>query len=357
MKRAAFAIPGDIDQKTGGYIYERSLLHALREGGRPVRHIELPGTFPSPSPAEMTQAVEALAMLPPDEPLILDGLVYGSIDTEGLARVRSPLVAMIHHPLGLETGLAPDRARTLLDREKANLALADHVLVPSPHTARILITDFAVAEERITIAPPGFSRPAPGGSMKAKPPLILSVGLLAARKGHDVLVRALARIADLDWRADIVGKTHDPAIRDQLASLIDASGLGDRVTLCGELDADALDARFRSASVFALATRYEGYGMVLSEALAYGLPVVTCRAGAVPETLPPGVGFLVDVDDDAAFSQALRHLLVDDAARTAMAAEAFRAGAALPGWADTAHAVGLVLDRLSLSAKAVSAPG
>ncbi|MEO3388561.1 glycosyltransferase family 4 protein [Mesorhizobium sp. CAU 1741] len=347
MKNAAFAIPGDIDQRTGGYIYERSLLHALRDDGRTVRHVELPGTFPSPSPAEMAQSVELLAGLPAEEPLILDGLVYGSIDTQGLARVRSPLVAMIHHPLGLETGLPADRARQLIETETANLALADHVLVPSPHTARVLVADFAVAEDRITIAPPGFSKPSNTAVTKASPPLILSVGLLAARKGHDVLLRALARVTDLEWRADIVGKTHDPAVHAELAALIDANDLGDRVRLCGELDTPALDSLFRQASLFALATRYEGYGMVFSEALAYGLPIVTCRAGAVPETVPDGTGILVEVDDDEAFAHALRRMLADEALRDAMASHASVAGGALRSWADTARSVGVVLDRLA----------
>ena len=113
---ATFAIPGDIDRKTGGYIYEKSLLAALRDQGRRVAHLELPGSFPDAPPGDMAAAVAALNAVPAGEALILDGLVCGSIDTAGLARVAAPLVAMIHHPLGLETGLPPARAAELLRR-------------------------------------------------------------------------------------------------------------------------------------------------------------------------------------------------------------------------------------------------
>lgn len=345
MRRAAFAIPGDINQKTGGYIYEKSLLHALRDQGRAVAHVELPGTFPDPSPAEMATTVRVLADLPADEPLILDGLVYGSIDTGGLATVGAPLVAMIHHPLGLETGLPPARARELLQREAANLALAAHVVVPSPHTKRILVADFGVDEGAISIALPGFAAPDPRRA-PLDPPLILSVGLIAARKGHDVLIDALARITDLEWQAQIVGGTHDAGVLAALTAQVDRLGLGPRLQFRGRMEEADLATLYTQATVFALATRYEGYGMVFGEALLHGLPIVTCATGAVPETVPQGAGVLVPVDDPQAFAAALRHLLTDAPARHAMARVSEAAGHALPRWSDTAAVMGRVLDSL-----------
>jgi glycosyltransferase involved in cell wall biosynthesis len=360
MTPAAFAIPGDMRQKTGGYIYEASLFDALRAAGRRVDHVPLPGSFPAPDAADMAQAVARLAALPAGVPLILDGLVYGAIDTAGLAEVRAPLVAMIHHPLGLETGLPPDRARMLLAREAANLALARHVLVPSPHTARVLAGDFGVPPARITVAPPGFPRRAgmsgpsgrarPAGGLPpvaGEPPLILSVGLLAARKGHDVLLRALARVADLRWQAVIVGKTHDAAVADDLRALALMPGLGGRVRLAGEVTDDTLADLYCRAQVFALATRYEGYGMAFAEAMQHGLPIVGCATGAVPGTVPATAGLLVPPGDPAAFGDALARVLTDDRLRARLAAGSAAAGAALPVWADTAAIAGAVLDRLA----------
>lgn len=342
---AAFAIPGDIDQKTGGYIYEKSLLLALRAAGRRVEHVELPGSFPEAPPADMARAVAILAALPADQPLILDGLVYGSVDTAGLARVAAPLVAMIHHPLGMETGLAPARAAELLRREARNLGLAAHVVVPSPHTARILGADFGVPSDRISIALPGFAAPDPV-RLPVDPPLILAVGLIAARKGHDVLIRALSRITDLPWQAQIIGGSHDAVVAQVLRAQVNDAALTHRIAFRGRMETAALDATYRQATIFALATRYEGYGMVFGEALLHGLPIVTCAAGAVPETVPQGAGLLVPVDDDAAFADALRHLLTDTGARNAMSAASEAAGHRLPRWSDTASVMAQVLDSL-----------
>lgn len=343
MRAAAFAIPGDIETKTGGYIYERMLLLALRDQGRAVDHLILPATFPDPSPDEMAQAVDLMAAVPSERSLIIDGLVFGAVETAGLATVRAPIVAMIHHPLALETGLAPDRAALLRRREADNLALAAQVVVPSPHTAAILRAEYGVPEGKLHIALPGFAAPDPVRS-PADPPLILSVGILAPRKGHDILLQALARITDLDWQAAIVGAPHFPETAAELRALCTDLGLDARVRLTGLVSEDVLRDHYRRATVFALATRYEGYGIVLGEALLHGLPVVSCRVGAVPQTLPEGAGLLVPPEDPAAFAWALRRLLTDPADRSRMASASDRAGRALPSWADTARVMARALD-------------
>lgn len=346
--KAAFAIPGDIDRRTGGFIYERNLLMALCAAGRDVRHLPLPAGFPNPSAADTAAARAALTALPAYTPVIVDGLVYGSIDTEVLDDMVAPIVAMIHHPLGLETGLHPARARLLLRRETENLARAARVLVPSPHTARILCDEFGMDADRIAVAVPGFDRPvSTAATVRHSPPLILSVGLLAARKGHDTLLAALARIADLEWTACIVGATHDPDVASGLDRQRRALGLDARVTLAGEVSDDDLATLFGTATVFALATRYEGYGMAYAEAMRFGLPVVGCLVGAVPDTVPPEAGILTPSDDPVAFADALRRLLTDRDHLRRIRDGAARAGAALPDWATTAAVAGRVLDDLA----------
>jgi glycosyltransferase involved in cell wall biosynthesis len=342
---AAFAIPGDIATLTGGYIYERRLLEGLRAAGRDVAHIALGPSFPDPTPADTTDAARQLGALAPDRVLILDGLVFGSLDTGVLARVRAPVVAMIHHPLALESGLDAAARDRLFRTERDNLTLAAHVLVPSPHTARLLVADYGVAPGRITIARPGTDRPAvtpaPG-----HPPLILSVGILHPRKGHDILLRALAQVVQRDWRAVIVGSAWDRAHAAELAVLHRTLGLADRVELAGKVSGDRLAGLYARATVFALATRFEGYGIVLDEAMAHGLPIVSCDTGAVPDTVAPGAGLLVAPDDPAAFADALDRVLGDADLRARMAQASALAGAGLPGWPATARIAGAVLDAL-----------
>ncbi|WYK05981.1 glycosyltransferase [Cereibacter sphaeroides f. sp. denitrificans] len=180
-----------------------------------------------------------------------------------------------------------------------------------------------------------------------QPPLILSVGILVPRKGHDVLLEALARIRDLDWQARIVGAPWFPETAAALQAQRTALGLEARVSFTGELGEADLRALFRQATLFALATRHEGYGMVFPEALLHGLPIVACATGAVPDTVPADAGLLVPPDDPTAFAAALRRLLEDAATRQRLAGAATRAGGALPRWADTAAIAGVVLDRLA----------
>lgn len=344
---AAFAIPGDLSTRTGGYVYERRMLESLPLVGQPTRHVPLMTSWPHPTPQAQAELATALAALPQDMPLILDGLVFGSMDTDLLAAQSRPVIAMLHHPLGLEGGLPPDRAAALIARECANLRHAAHVVVPSAHTRDILIADFGVRGDDISVALPGFDRPAPAARIPAAtPPLILSVGIICQRKGHDVLLRALHMLRHLDWQAAIVGLTYDENVRLALLDLRSALGLDNRVRFTGVIAQPELDELYRTARVFALATRYEGYGLVLSEAQLYGLPIVTCAVGAVPQTVPKGAGLLVPPDDAPAFAEALRQMLCDDAAHARIAQVSAATGAALPQWTDAAKVMARALMRV-----------
>ncbi|RDC73173.1 glycosyltransferase family 1 protein [Rhodovulum sp. 12E13] len=345
---AAFAIPGDLSTRTGGYIYEGRLLEGLRARGHDMTYLKLPDSFPDPTPQDMAQALAMLEAVPPERPLILDGFVFGA--GQGLERLRAPIVGMVHHPLAMEEGLSEARRAHLRATERANVARAAHILVPSPHTRQVLVQQYGADPARVTIAPPGVDRPTLPRAPEV-PPLILSVGILHPRKGHDVLLDALAALTDLDWRAVIVGKSYDAAHAAALAAQVDRLGLGGRVTLAGEVEPAELESLYSRAALFALATRYEGYGMVFAEALVRGLPVVATRTGAVPDTVPAGTGLLAPPGHAPAFAAALRTVLADDAERARLTEAAARDGARLPTWDDTAEIAGDVLDRIAAGAR------
>lgn len=335
MTEAVFAIPGDMHRRTGGFIYEAQVLKSLNQIGCATAHLQLPDSFPDPTEVDMRTAIAALQAVPPQQAIILDGFIAGGIDPASLDTIPARKIAMIHHPLGLETGLPEARAAFLLQNEAAALSKVDHVVVPSPHTAQVLVDQFAVPRAQITIAEPGFTQPVMTGK-RSEPPVILSVGLLAERKGHDTLLDALAMITDLDWQARIIGKAHDGEVAKSLSAQCDRLGLGARVAFLGELDETALNSQFGAAAIFALATRYEGYGMVFGEAMLRGLPIVSCHTGAVPDTVGEA-GLLAPVDDATAFATALRQLLVDRPLYSKLAAASASQGARLPRWTDTAR--------------------
>lgn len=350
---AAFAIPGDLSSPTGGYHYDRSLLSALRDAGREVAHIRLPDGFPHPSKAQMSAARDQLAKVPRDHVLIIDGLAFGALPTEALDRIAAPIVALVHHPLAHESGLPTSEAERLRALETANLARAAHILVPSAHIKAVLVADYAAHPDHVTVIRPGRpdggaqAAPPPATPDPSGPPLILSVGLLHPRKGHDILIDALSRITGQPWRAVIVGAPWAPGHADALTRQIDRAGLAGRIYLAGRVERSALDALYGDAYAFALATRYEGYGIVFDEALIHGLPIVSTTAGAVPGTVPQDAGTLVAPGDAGAFANALGALLQDRTLHAAQSAAATRAGASLPLWSDAADLVGAILDRIA----------
>ena len=174
------------------------------------------------------------------------------------------------------------------------------------------------------------------GNRVFKPQRLTAVGIQLPRKGHDVLIQALAVIKDLEWQAAIVGSPLDPSYSAQLHTLRAEAGLEERITLPGRVEQRDLQNYFAKASLFALATRYEGYGIVFDEALAHGLPIVSCATGAVPDTVPEPAGLLVPPDAPVQFADALREMLTNHTFRKSCAEAAQSAGLALPSWSDTA---------------------
>ncbi|RAI41210.1 hypothetical protein CH341_22190 [Rhodoplanes roseus] len=175
---------------------------------------------------------------------------------------------------------------------------------------------------------------------------LLAVGALVPRKGYDVLIEALSRVADLDWRLTIVGPPdRDPACAAAIAAQVAARGLSGRVTLAGTVSAEQLAALYGAADAFVLASRFEGYGMAFSEAASYALPVVGTTGGAIPDTVPAGAGLLVAPDDVAALAAALRRVIGDPVLRQKLGAAARAAAERLPTWAEAAETIAGAIDR------------
>jgi len=346
VREVVFVVPGEISTQSGGYSYDRRLMSELRLQGRNVSHLPIGASYPDPTAADELHAAAALAKLPPDCIVIIDGLALGALDTNVVASLRAELVALIHHPLAHEGGLDNASKERLLTTERENLKHAVRVIVPSPHTARLLATEYQVSTDLITVATPGTDS-VEQVAKQLDPPLILSVGIQVPRKGHDVLLRALASIKSLAWQTVIVGTELDSDYAASLATLTHQLGLSDRVEFKGQLSDADLSAIYGSASIFALATRYEGYGMVFGEALAHGLPIVSCNVGAVPDTVPSMAGLLVEPDDPAVFGEALAKLLESPDLRREMTSAALQAAQSLISWEDSARLVGQMLDSLT----------
>jgi glycosyltransferase involved in cell wall biosynthesis len=336
--RLTFAVPGDLDTPTGGYRYDRRIILELRRLGWCVDVLDIGGGFPFPSPSSRDAAMLMLRKAPLGNPIVIDGLAFGALPEAGVLGDRTPLVALVHQPLALEPALTSVQAEVFRRSERAALAAAANVVVTSETTGRILIDDYGVQLEHVSVVPPG-NDPAPQahGSRDGIVRL-LAVGSVVPGKGFDVLIRALAMIADLPWQLNIVGDLgRDVEAAAQLRHEIKASGLDSRVTLLGALPADRVMEQYLASDLFVLASRFESYGMALAEALSHGLPVVSTTAGAIPDTVPANAGILVPPDNAPAFAHAMSRLIGDAAERCRLARNACRAAARLPSWEESAR--------------------
>ena len=345
-------VPGPLEQRTGGYLYDARMAEELRRRGWRVTVHSLEGRFPDADETARTSMTAALAGVPDGATVLVDGLALGGLPEPVAAeRRRLRILALVHHPLSEETGLPPEVRDRLADSERRALVATDGVVVTSPFTARGL-RRFGVDAGRVRVVEPGTDRPPreSAGPVSGVPPRLLSVGAVVPRKGHDVLVRALARIAHLPWECVCAGSLErDPGHAARVLADVCSRGLAERVRFAGECDQATLAALYAESALFVLASHYEGYGMVLAEALAYGLPIVSTTGGAIPETVPDAAAVLVPPGDDAALAAGLAPLLAcpdRDAGggsgaerRAVLATAARRHAAALPGWDDAAAAL------------------
>jgi glycosyltransferase involved in cell wall biosynthesis len=285
----------------------------------------------------LAQARRVVEALPDGTLAVVDGLAFGVLDElahEHAQRLR--WVALVHHPLSLETGLDARRQRALFDSEARALAAARGVIVTSPFTARGL-APFEVPASRIVVVEPGTD-PAPlaTGSATGAPLSLLCVATITPRKGHALLVEALAHLRDRPWILHCAGSLRmDPQCAASLMDAIEGHGLKERIVLHGEQDEAGLRALYAGADAFVLPSFHEGYGMALAEALAHGLPVISTQAGAIQDTVPPEAGELVPPGDVPAFQSALQRLLDDAPWRAQLAAGARAARQRLPSWTDS----------------------
>lgn len=344
-------VPGPLEQRTGGYLYDARIVRELRSAGWSVEVHSVDGRFPEADERARSSLDETLRAVPTGAFVVADGLAMGGVpDLVRTQSGRLRLISLVHHPLADETGLPDETAARLRTLETEALAHVRGVIVTSPFTADRL-REYGVPDERVRAVLPGTDAAPPAqGTPAGASARLLCVGSFSPRKGQDVLVRALEGIRDLRWTCVFAGSLErDPGFAAGVRGEIARLGLHDRVELTGELDGARLDGVYATASLFVLASHFEGYGMALAEALARGLPVVSTTGGAIPYTVPADAGLLVTPGDHEALGGALRALLEDPARRERLAAAATRHASELPGWKEQADAFAKAVTELATS--------
>ena len=346
--RIRFIIPGDINTPSGGYRYDRTILEEWRALNVAFDLVSLTGNYPNPSDDDKALAFSVIDECDEADITIIDGLAGGGFPEliEALSQ-SAPCVSLLHHPLSLENGISQEDARFLEASERKGLNFTKAVITTSPATSKTVAELFAFDKAAIHTVEPGVTRAASIEFRTGSPLSILSVGSITERKGHDVLIKSLALIKDAPWQLTIVGpQNFDPTHFLELTDLCQELGVSDRITFLDSLSEDALAHEYAKADIFALASRYEGYGMAYAEAIVRGIPVIGTTAGAIPDTVPLEAGILTAAEDVEAFSKALASLLNDTTLRKKKHLGALAVEPDFPTWSGSAKKFLEILERL-----------
>lgn len=348
-------LPGSVDDPTvpsGGNRYDQRVCDGLVETGWRLRRLPVPGAWPWPEPEEVRALAGALAAVPDGELVLIDGLV-GCAAPEPLVQHadRLRLVPLVHLPLADETGVSQAQAATLETTERRALATATGVLATSAWAGDRLVDRYGVPPERLWVAAPGVE-PAPVTTGSRSGSRLLCVAALTPRKGHDLLVEALGELAELDFDCACVGDLRSPDQVARVRARVRELGLAERFRLLGPYAGAQLAERYAAADLLVLPSRAETYGMVVTEALARGIPVLATEVGGVPEALGRAgtgllPGLLVPPEQPRALAGALRRWLTDPDLRARLREAAADRRRSLPGWESTVAAVAGALTRLA----------
>jgi glycosyltransferase involved in cell wall biosynthesis len=340
-------VPDGIDdpaRPSGGNTYDRRVCQGLAEMGWSVQLHAVPGSWPHPDPGAYAALANALERIPDGAAVLLDGLVASTAPQLLVPQAdRLRLVTLVHMPLGQSRAGGDVR-----EREAAVLSAAASVVTTSEWAQRTLVELYALPTGRVHVAEPGVDAAelAPGTATAGA---LLCVAAVTPGKGHDVLLDALATMADLPWHCRCVGSLdRDPTFAQRLRLRIAHLGLGERLSFPGPGAAPDLDRSYAAADLLVLASRGETYGMVVTEALARGLPVVAADVGGVPEALGHGAdgarpGALVRPEDPAGLGAALRAWLGDAELRRGWRRAARERRASLTPWSATVSTIAGVL--------------
>lgn len=349
---ASFVVPAWIDdpaRPSGGNVYDRQLANGLSELGWQVTELPTPGAWPCPDAAALQALADRLAAIPDGELVLLDGLIASAAGQALLPHSdRLRLVVLVHLPLG-EAGHDPDGVRRA---EAAVLRASAAVIATSPSSRQRLVELYDLPPGRVHAAEPGVDAAplAPGTEAGGE---FLCVAAVTAHKGQDVLVAALTELADLPWRCVVVGSLErEPAFTAQVRDRAEGGGIGDRIRWAGPLVGTDLDAAYAAADLLVLASAGETYGMVVTEALARGVPVIASEVGGLPDAMGQAdggacPGLLVTPGDPAAFAAALRRWLTESVLRQRLRVAAGQRRETLTGWSETARCVSRVLRAVS----------
>jgi glycosyltransferase involved in cell wall biosynthesis len=354
-----FLVPANIHHNSGGNVYNAKLAGALRGLGVNVEMLSVDGSWPDSTAKERRRLGSLLGAWEPageataDSVTIVDGLVACGVpdEIEYAAASRQQVCVLLHMP-----------SLSHSEGEKRALRAAAGVICTSSWAAEAVRERYGITSSRVAL--PGTD-PAPV-SAGSDPPHIIAVAALLPNKDQLLTVAALARLQDLAWTASLVGADDaDPGYAELVKTAIASQGMEQRVRLTGQLAGEALEAEWNRANLSLLVSRAETFGLVVTESVAHGLPVIVREGTGAVEALGlaagsntqpegataalPGAAIELpapDTSHPAMLATTIRRWLLEPGLRSSWRAAALAARERLPGWESTARNVADYFERL-----------
>jgi len=345
--KVGLTLYGGLDERSGGFRYDRRLVEELRRAGETVEVVELPWRDYARGLLDNGSRRLRRRLDVDVDVMLQDELAHPSLVRTN-RHLSYPVVSVVHHLRASEPRRLHPVYRAV---ERRYLATVDAVVCNSTATRRV-VTDLGVERDSTVLAPPAGDRFDPAvdpdridsraheGALR-----LVFVGNIERRKGLDTLVDGLAA-ADAAAELTVVGRAVDDGYVDSVRDRVCEHGLGDRVQFAGRLADDDLAATLASSHVLAVPSRYEGFGIVYLEGMSFGLPAIASRAGGANDVVTDGeTGVLVDPDDPVAVAEAVETLARDRDRLAAMGRAARARYERHPDWAETTGRVrGLLAD-------------
>lgn len=348
MNSVFVVVPCGLDDPTrvsGGNRYDRRICDELRNARWTVAEIAASGSWPRPDASALRALRRSLDALPDGAVVLVDGLVASGAAAVVVPRsARLRLVVLVHMLFGGDAVGERDEAGVL--------ACARAVVTTSDWTRGQLLDRYWLPPARVHVAHPGTD-PVPAGLSTPDGGRLLCVGTISRLKGQDLLVEALAGLTGLPWRCTLVGPLdREPGVLRALERRAGVAGIAGRLRLTGPRTGADLQLEYRDADLLLVPSRAETYGMVVTEALAAGVPVLATAVGGIPEALgrtAAGVvpGLLVPPDNVAALAAALVRWLTEADLRSRLRRASLRRRETLPYWGATGDRIRAVLAAVS----------
>lgn len=357
--RIGFIIYGSLDTLTGGYLYDRIVAQGLRRLGHEVEIISLPGgSYLRRLGHGLSPGLCRRLLAGRFDVLLQDELCHPSLFlvNQRLRRLHGPILVALVHQVLCDEPRRRWRNKLLAVAERRYLASVDGFIHNSETTRRTVTALVDHGRPQVIAYPAGdrFGSPLSRETISRRaflpgPLELLFLGNVIPRKGLLPLLSALARVDRDLWRLSVVGGLDfDPGHAAKARQLVAELGLSDAVHFLGPCQGNELVELLGKSQLFCMPYAYEGFGIAILEAMAFGLPAIACRDGAAGETIRHGTnGFLLDSGDLAGLEPLLAQLHRDREGLRQMALAACATYANRPGWQDSAATIENFLIHLS----------